>query len=46
MQVTSTDTDQLYVEEPCSSVSGLQNSNALGTNKGNLKIKLILWTDE
>ncbi|XP_025423003.1 arginyl-tRNA--protein transferase 1 isoform X1 [Sipha flava] len=33
MQVTSTDTDQLYVEEPCSSVTGLQNSSTLVTDK-------------
>jgi hypothetical protein len=42
MQVTSTDTDQLYVEEPCSSVTGLQNSSTLVTDKGNLKIKFIM----
>lgn len=38
MQVSNTDTDQSYVEEQ-SSVSVLQNSNTLVTNKGTIKIK-------
>lgn len=46
MQVTNTETDQLYVEDESSSVSGLQNSNTLVTNKGNLNVKIILSINE